>query len=113
MMNRKLLLIVISILGSVFSYGQANLLNAKIPEEIGLKSAAQLISDNDKPLNYGYVDDRDILMGKTVWEIIDLGERINFQFYFPIDTNNIGPNRRSIYDVLVKAIRKGESAERH
>ena len=111
MMNRKLLLIVISILGSVFSYGQANLLNAKIPEEIGLKSAAQLISDNDKPLNYGYVDDRDILMGKTVWEIIDLGERINFPFYFPIDTNNIGPNRRSIYDVLVKAIRKGEITE--
>jgi hypothetical protein len=41
---------------------------------MGLKTAAQLIADNDKPLAYGYVHDRDILMGKTVWEIIDLSE---------------------------------------
>jgi hypothetical protein len=41
----------------------------KIPEEIGLKTAAQLIADNDKPLAYGYVHDRDILMGKTVWKL--------------------------------------------
>jgi hypothetical protein len=31
------------------------LLNAKNTDEIGLKTAAQLISDNDKPLAYGYV----------------------------------------------------------
>jgi len=112
MMNkRNFLIIIISIFGSILSYGQANLLNAKIPEEIGLKSAAQLISDNDKPLEYGYVDDRDVLMGKTVWEIIDLSERINFPLYFPIDTANIGSDRRSLYDVLTKAIRNGEITE--
>lgn len=108
---RNFLIVVISILGSAVSYAQTNLLNAKIPEEIGLKSAAQLISDNDKPLEYGYVDDRDVLMGKTVWEIIDLGERINFPLYFPIDTANIGSDRRSLYDVLTKAIRNGEITE--
>lgn len=108
---RNFLIVVISILGSALSYAQTNLLNAKIPEEIGLKSAAQLISDNDKPLEYGYVDDRDVLMGKTVWEIIDLGERINFPLYFPIDTANIGSDRRSLYDVLTKAIRNGEITE--
>lgn len=112
MMNmRNFSLVIISILGSVASYAQPNLLNAKIPEEIGIKSAAQLISDNDKPLEYGYVDDRDVLMGKTVWEIIDLSERINFPLYFPIDTANIGPDRRSLYDVLTKAIRSGEISE--
>ncbi len=112
MMNtRNFLIVVISILGGVASYAQPNLLNAKIPEEIGLKSAAQLISDNDKPLEYGYVDDRDILMGKTVWEIIDLSERINFPLYFPVDTANIGSDRRSLYDVLTKAIRNGEITE--
>jgi gliding motility associated protien GldN len=108
---RNFLIVVISILGSALSYAQTNLLNAKIPEEIGLKSAAQLILDNDKPLEYGYVDDRDVLMGKTVWEIIDLGERINFPLYFPIDTANIGSDRRSLYDVLTKAIRNGEITE--
>lgn len=109
MMNmRNFLVVVISIFGSVFSNAQTNLLNAKIPEEIGLKSAAQLVSDNDKPLDYGYVDDRDVLMGKTVWEIIDLNEKINFPLYFPIDSANIGSDRRSLYDVLTKAIKKGE-----
>lgn len=112
MMNmRNFSLVIISIFGSVASYAQPNLLNAKIPEEIGIKSAAQLISDNDKPLEYGYVDDRDVLMGKTVWEIIDLSERINFPLYFPIDTANIGPDRRSLYDVLTRAIRSGEISE--
>lgn len=112
MMNtRNFLIVMISIFGSVASYAQPNLLNAKIPEEIGLKSAAQLNADNDKPLEYGYVDDRDVLMGKTVWEIIDLSERINFPLYFPIDTANIGSDRRSLYDVLTKAIRNGEISE--
>jgi gliding motility associated protien GldN len=111
MNTRNFLIVVISILGGVVSYAQPNLLNAKIPEEIGLKSAAQLISDNDKPLEYGYVDDRDVLMGKTVWEIIDLSERINFPLYFPIDTANVGPDRRSLYDVLTKGIRSGEITE--
>jgi len=111
MNTRNFLIVVISIFGSVASYAQPNLLNAKIPEEIGLKSAAQLNADNDKPLEYGYVDDRDVLMGKTVWEIIDLSERINFPLYFPIDTANIGSDRRSLYDVLTRAIRSGEISE--
>ncbi|HQZ25865.1 MAG TPA: gliding motility protein GldN [Flavobacterium sp.] len=111
MNTRNFLIVVISFFGSVASYAQPNLLNAKIPEEIGLKSDAQLISDNDRPLEYGYVDDRDVLMGKTVWEIIDLSERINFPLYFPIDTANIGSDRRSLYDVLTKAIKNGEITE--
>lgn len=109
MMNiRNFLIVVISVTGSMVSFAQSNLLNAKFPEEIGMKSAAQLIADNDKPLEYGYVDDRDILMGKMTWEIIDLNERINFPLYFPVDTANIGPDRRSLYDVLTKAIRNGD-----
>jgi gliding motility associated protien GldN len=50
-------------------------------------------------------------MGKTVWEIIDLSERINFPLYFPIDTVNIGSDRRSLYHVLTNAIKKGEITE--
>lgn len=108
---RNFLIIAISLIGGVASYAQSNLLNAKIPEEIGLKTPAQLISDNDKPLAYGYVHDRDVLMGKMVWEIIDLSEKINFPLYFPIDTANIGADRRSLYDVLTRAIKSGEISE--
>jgi gliding motility associated protien GldN len=112
MMNvRNFLIAIISISGSFATVAQSNLLNAKIPEEIGLKTVAQLDSDNDKPLAYGYVHDRDVLMGKTTWEIIDLSEKINFALYFPIDTANIGSDRRSLYDVLTKAMKNGEITE--
>ena len=112
MMNlRNFLIAIISVTWSFASVAQSNLLNAKTPDQIGLKSAAQLISDNDKPLEYGYVHDRDVLMGKTTWEIIDLSEKINFALYFPIDTANIGSDRRSLYDVLTKAMKNGKITE--
>jgi gliding motility associated protien GldN len=62
----------------------------------------QLESNDEKPLAYGYVDDRDLLWSKTVWEIIDLDERVNFPYYYPTDTLNLGPERRSLFDVLKK-----------
>jgi gliding motility associated protien GldN len=96
---------------SQMSHAQSNLLNAKTPEEIGKKTAAQMEADNDKPLQYGYVHDRDVLMGKMVWEIIDLDERINFPLYFPVDTANIGKDRRSLFDVLLKEIKAGRISE--
>jgi gliding motility associated protien GldN len=112
MTNYKLVFsVALFTIGSLAVAAQSNLLNAKTPAEIGKKTAAQLNSDNDKPLPYGYVHDRDVLMGKTVWETIDLDERINFPLYFPIDTNNIGKDRRSLYDVLLKGIKDGKITE--
>ena len=108
---KKFLIAVIAISGSFSAFAQSNVLNAKTPDEIGLKTVAQLDADNDKPLSYGYVHDRDVLMGKTTWEIIDLSERINFALYFPIDTANIGSDRRSLYDVLTRAMKSGELTE--
>jgi len=108
---RNLLLVIISIAGSTASFAQSNLLNAKVPTEIGLKSAAQQLKDNDKPLEYGYIDDRDVLMSKKTWEIIDLDERLNFPLYYPVDTISIGNERRSLYDVLIKGIKTGKITE--
>lgn len=108
---RNLVVVVIICAGSLASFAQSNLLNAKVPTEIGIKSKAQLLKDNDKPLEYGYVGDRDILMSKKTWEIIDLDERINFPLYYPIDTGSIGNDRRSLYDVLIKGIKSGKITE--
>ncbi|KAF2332022.1 type IX secretion system ring subunit PorN/GldN [Flavobacterium daemonense] len=108
---RNFLIVMVFVAGNIVSNAQPNLLNAKTASEIGIKTPAQLISDNDKPLAYGYVEDRDILMGKMVWEIIDLNEKINFPLYYPVDTVNIGPDRRSLYDVLTKGIRTGRITE--
>jgi len=108
---KNLLSVIFALAISASTYSQANLLNSKTPDEIGKKSAAQLISDNDKPLPYGYVHDRDVLMGKTIWEFIDLDERINFPLYYPIDTAFVGKERRSLFDVLVKNIKNGKITE--
>lgn len=89
-------------------WAQANILNAKKPQEIGVRTEAQIAADNDTPLDYGYVDDRDILWSKTVWETIDLDERVNFPLYYPTDTIDIGADRRSLYDVFIKNIKNGK-----
>ena len=108
---KNLLFVAFALAGSYTASAQSNLLNAKTPEDIGKKTAAQMISDNDKPLPYGYVHDRDVLMGKTIWEFIDIDERINFPLYYPIDTAFVGKERRSLFDVLVKNIKNGNIKE--
>lgn len=85
---------------------QTNILNAKIPEEIGVKTEAQLLLDNDKPLEYGYVGDRDILFSKMVWEKVVLDERVNFPLYFPIE-ESLGDDRKSLYNVLLSNMKDG------
>jgi gliding motility associated protien GldN len=108
---RNFLSVIILVAGGITSTAQSNLLNAKTPDEIGQKTDDQLLLDNDKPLPYGFVDDRDILMGKAVWEIIDLDERINLPLYFPVDTANIGANRRSLFHVLLNSMKAGDLTE--
>ncbi|MDX1317160.1 gliding motility protein GldN [Xanthomarina gelatinilytica] len=107
-MNYKsFLLTVLSISFVSASFSQANILNAKSPEEIGVRTEAQKAVDNDKPLEYGYVDDRDIMFSKMTWERVVLDERVNFPLYYPVDTNNIGKDRRSLFDVLWKNVKDG------
>lgn len=100
---RKFILVVALGLSSTFTFAQSNLLNAKTPDQIGKKTEAELVAENDMPLPYGYVMDRDILMGKRVWEIIDLDERVNFPLYYPVE-KDLGPDRKPLYDVLKRAI---------
>jgi gliding motility associated protien GldN len=108
-MNMKNVVLCVFGLGIAASAtAQVNILNAKTPEDIGKKTEEQIAYDNDEPLPYGYTDKRDVLWSKTTWEIIDLDERVNFPLYYPIDTNNIGADRRSLYDVLVKNIKNGK-----
>jgi len=90
---------------------QSNLLNARVPQEIGQLNEQQIEANDETPLAYGYIDDRDILWSKTIWEIVDLDERINFPFYYPTDTLNLGPDRRSLFHVLKKNLRNGNIKE--
>jgi len=107
-MKLKGLVVAISLLSAGYVNAQANLLNAKIPEQVGMKTPEQLAADNDRPLPYGYIDDRDILWSKVVWEYVDLNEKINMPYYYPVDTSNISSTRRSLFDTLLRGIKTGE-----
>jgi gliding motility associated protien GldN len=104
---RNIILGAFVVLGISSANAQLNILNSATPEDIGVKTLDQLAYDNDEPLPYGYIDERDLLWSKATWEIIDLDERVNFPLYYPIDTSNIGSDRRPLYDVLVTNMRNG------
>lgn len=104
----KLFVFVLGLLLTSSAFAQNNILNAKDPSEIGKKTASQLENDNDTPLPYGFIGDRDVLWSRTTWEKIDLDERVNFPLYYPVDTNYVGKERRSLFHVLSAAARAGE-----
>jgi|TARA_R110002051_G_scaffold10175_8_gene38784 gliding motility associated protien GldN len=107
-MNLKnVLIVVFSLLMTGQAFAQGNVLNAKTPDQMFEITDEQKANDNDNPLPYGYVEKRDVLWAKNTWEVVDLDERINFPLYYPVDTMNIGSDRRSLYDVLVKNIKNG------
>ncbi|PHK35690.1 gliding motility protein GldO [Nostoc linckia z16] len=110
MKSRNFLLATLFFAGLTSSFAQSNLLNAKTPDEIGKKTTAQQELDNDTPLPYGYVGDRDVLLARKVWEVIDLDQRINFPMYFPTE-ENIGSDRKSLFNVLITAIKDGKLTE--
>lgn len=110
-MIKNSVIVFLTILTSGFANAQANLLNSKSVGQIGVKSEQQLAADNDGPLPYGYVDDRDVLWSKVVWEFIDLNQKINLPYYFPIDTTNISSDRRSLFDTLIKGLKKDRIKE--
>jgi gliding motility associated protien GldN len=97
--------------GSLSIFAQANLLNAKVPQQVGVLNEQQIAANDELPIAYGYVDDRDVLWSKTIWEVIDLDERVNFPYYYPTDTLNLGPDRRSLFDVLKKSLSKDQITE--
>jgi gliding motility associated protien GldN len=108
-MNWKVYYLVFAaLLVTSYSNSQSNLLNAIEVDQIGKQSKEKIAADNDTPLSYGYIDDRDILWSKVVWEFVDLNQKINLPYYYPIDTANISNDRRSLFDTLLKGIRKGD-----
>ena len=96
---------------SYSSYPQANLLNARVPQDVGQLNEKQIESNDEDPLPYGFIDDRDVLWSKTVWEIIDLDERINFPLYYPEEPENLGEERKSLFDVIMTGISDGRIKE--
>ena len=93
--------------GNRYKSGVTNILNAVNPEDIGIRTALQVQEDKDDPLTYGYVDDKDVLWSTTVWEIIDLDQRVNFPLLYPVTFDVVADNRRPMLWWLRQEIEKG------
>jgi gliding motility associated protien GldN len=111
MKNFLFLTSVLALISFNNAIGQSNLLNAKVPQEVGLLYE-QTEANYSNPVEYGYVDDRDVLWSKTIWEVIDLDERINFPYYYPSVNNGfLSSDRQSLFRVLMDNIQEGNITE--
>jgi len=104
-MTKFFLITVLILITSNTISAQDNLLNATRVIDITKKTKDELSIENDKPLDYGYINKRDILWSKIVWEFIDINQKINLPYFFPIQPIN---NRRSLFDNLINGINSGE-----
>ena len=87
---------------------QSNILNAKDPALIGVKNTDQKQSDEESSfLEYNFIDDRDILWSKIVYEKIDLNEKLNFPLLFPI-IDSEDRTRKSLWRILKENIENGK-----
>lgn len=115
-MKFKFLSLVFVLLGFVAMNAQ-NVLNAKSPEDLrrmreeGIKTNAkgEEVKEESEPLDYGYINDQDVLWSKVVWEVIDLNERINQPYYN--STDGIAYKTLSLFDALKQGVENGEIKE--
>lgn len=85
-------------------FSQFNLLNADSPEEVGFKNKKQLELDKNEPLEYPYVDDKDILWSKVVYEYIDGYEQFNYPLFYPTKDLEFSNDRKSLWRIIRELI---------
>jgi gliding motility associated protien GldN len=90
------------------SFAQVNVLNVDNPEEIGVFSEEQNKSHSEKKfLEYPFIDDKDIMWSKIVYEEIDLSEKFNHPLFFPKD-GLYRSERKSLWRTISEAILAGK-----
>jgi len=93
-----------------------SILNAKSPEAFRkyrdmnmIRKGDSVVSTVKEPLQYGFIEDKDILKSMVVWEIIDMNDKINQPFYHNGD--GLVSSNRSLYQLLFDAINDGRITE--
>lgn len=92
---------IVALAVSNCTIAQSNILNAVSPEEIGDESIERIYAKADGPIPYEYVNDRDVIFQKTVWEVIPLDQRQNLVYYFPLEETI---DRKPLFNVLKDAV---------
>ena len=105
---KKIFLLALLVFSANDMFGQANLLNAKNPLEVGDSSSSKAIVEF---MDYEYVDDKDILWSKVVYEFIDLNDRLNFPLLFPVNDTKYDDTRKSLWRIIRENIENGKISE--
>jgi hypothetical protein len=104
---RKSVFLLVLLFSFSIGFSQANLLNTKSSYE--LETVSRLVEDvESQPLDYAKVNDEDIIFSFTTWEIIDLNERVNFPFLYPVDESVVTEDRKPLIRYLIDGIRNFE-----
>ena len=92
------------------------ILNAKSPEEFRqlreenkTKKGDSIVSVENKPLSYGYIDEKDVLKSLVVWEIIDMNDKLNQPFYH--NSDGLVQQNKSLFQILIDGINNGKIKE--
>lgn len=105
-MKNRIILSVLILSSLHFLSAQINLLNADDPSEIGVMSEEQKKQLSIKKfIKYPYVDEKDIMWSKIVYEEIDLSEKFNHPLFFPAD-NLYENERKSLWYTIKNEILK-------
>lgn len=74
-----------------------------------IKRGDSMVSTKIVPVEYGSIEDKDVLRSMVVWEIIDMNDKINQPFY----QNNDGlvSQNKSLYQVLFDNVMDGKIKE--
>ena len=93
-----------------------SILNAKSPESFRkyrdlnmIKQGDSMVSNKITPLEYGFIEDKDIVKSMVVWEIIDMNDKINQPYYHNED--GLVSQNKSLYQLLFDAINDGRIKE--
>ena len=106
---KKSIIIILAIFSFNYGFSQANLLNAKSPDQIdNLRDEDE---EADFALQYEDVNPEDILWSKVVYEFIDLNEKLNFPLLYPIQDGSFRESRKSLWKTIYDGIKSGKITE--
>lgn len=93
-----------------------SILNASSPEELRqlreenkVKKGDSIVSVKVTPLKYGFIEDKDVLRSKVVWEIIDMNEKLNQPYYH--NSDGLVSQNKSLYQILLDGVNDGTIKE--
>ncbi len=108
MIYMKKIVLNFLLLSSGFAFAQTNILNATSPETFRQEREARKDSVA-APIKYGFVEDKDVLKGMVVWEIIDMNDKINQPFYH--NNDGLVSQNLSLYQILIDAVNSGKISQ--